>query len=150
VVARPYGAYVAGEVRGLTAVLNFVAYLVGAVMALGALFAAVITLYSAVDARRREIATLRAIGFGGFPVLISVVGEAIALAVPGAILGGLLAWVLINGRQAEVAGLAYDLAVTPGLLGFGLVAALIVAVIGAALPALRAARLPVAAALRAS
>jgi putative ABC transport system permease protein len=150
VVARPYGAYVAGEVRGLTAVLNFVAYLVGAVMALGALFAAVNTLYSAVDARRREIATLRAIGFGGFPVLISVVGEAIALAVPGAILGGLLAWVLINGRQAEVAGLAYDLAVTPGLLGFGLVAALIVAVIGAALPALRAARLPVAAALRAS
>jgi putative ABC transport system permease protein len=150
VVARPYGAYIAGEVRGLTSVLNFVAYLVGAVMALGALFAAVNTLYSAVDARRREIATLRAIGFGGFPVLVSVVGEAIALALPGAILGGLLSWVLINGRQAEVGGLAYDLAVTPGLLIFGLVAALIVAVIGAALPALRAARLPVAAALRAT
>ena len=150
VVARPYGAYIAGEVRGLTSVLNFVAYLVGAVMALGALFAAVNTLYSAVDARRREIATLRAIGFGGFPVLVSVVGEAIALAVPGAILGGLLSWVLINGRQAEVGGLAYDLAVTPGLLIFGLVGALIVAVIGAALPALRAARLPVAAALRAT
>jgi putative ABC transport system permease protein len=150
VVARPYGAYIAGEVRGLTAVLNFVAYLVGAVMALGALFAAVNTLYSAVDARRREIATLRAIGFGGFPVLVSVVGEAIALAIPGAVLGGLLSWALINGRQAEVGGLAYDLAVTPGLLVFGLVAALIVAVIGAALPALRAARLPVAEALRAT
>jgi putative ABC transport system permease protein len=150
VVARPYGAYIAGEVRGLTSVLNFVAYLVGAVMAVGALFAAVNTLYSAVDARRREIATLRAIGFGGFPVLVSVVGEAIALAVPGAVLGGLLSWVLINGRQAEVGGLAYDLAVTPGLLVFGLVAALVVAVVGATLPALRAARLPVASALRAS
>ena len=150
VVARPYGAYIAGEVRGLTAVLNCVAYLVGAVMALGALFAAVNTLYSAVDARRREIATLRAIGFGGFPVLVSVVGEAIALAVPGAVLGGLLSWALINGRQAEVGGLAYDLAVTPGLLVFGLVATLIVAVVGAALPALRAARLPVAEALRAT
>jgi putative ABC transport system permease protein len=150
VVARPYAAYVADEVRGLTAVLNFVAYLVGAVMALGALFAAVNTLYSAVDARRREIATLRAIGFGGFPVLLSVVGEAIALAAPGAILGGLLALGLIDGRHAQVGGVAYDLAVTPGLLVFGLTAALIVALIGAVLPALRAARLPVAEALRAT
>jgi putative ABC transport system permease protein len=150
VVARPYGAYIAGEVRSLTGVLDFVAYLVGAVMALGALFAAVNTLYSAVDARRREIATLRAIGFGGFPVLVSVVGEAIALAVPGALAGGLLAWILVNGREAEVGGLAFGLAISPGLLVVGLVAALIVAVIGAALPGLRAARLPVAAALRAT
>lgn len=150
VVTEPYAAYVAGQVRNLTAVLNFVAYLVGAVMAVGAVFAAINTLYSAVDARRREIATLRAIGFGGFPVLVSVVGEAIALAVPGAIIGGLLSWVVINGRQAEVSGVPYDLAVTPGLLVFGLVAALVAAFVGAILPALKAARLPVAEALRAT
>ncbi|HEY1753188.1 MAG TPA: FtsX-like permease family protein [Caulobacteraceae bacterium] len=150
VVARPYLAYVSVQVRGLTAVLNFVAYFVGVVMALGAVFAAVNTLYSAVDARRREIATLRAIGFSGFAVLVSVVGEGVALALPGALLGGLLAWALINGRQADVSGLAYSLAVSPGELVFGLVAAVVVALIGAALPALKAARLPVAEALRAT
>jgi len=150
VVARPYQAYVAGQVQQLTGVLNFVAYLVGAVMAAGAIFAALNTLYSAVDARRREIATLRAIGFGGFAVLASVVGEAVALAIPGAILGALLAWVVFNGHQAEVAGVPYDLAVSPGLLVFGLISALAVALIGAVLPGIRAARLPVAAALRAT
>ncbi len=149
-VTLPYAAYVASEVRGLTAVLNFVAYLVGTVMALGATFAAVNSLYSAVDARRREIATLRAIGFGGIPVLVSVLGEAVALALPSALVGATLAWALFNGRQAEVSGVAYDLAVTPALVVFGLLAALVVALIGAALPALRAARLPVATALRAT
>ena len=149
VVARPYQAYVAGQVQQLTGVLNFVAYLVGAVMAAGAIFAALNTLYSAVDARRREIATLRAIGFGGFAVLASVVGEAVALAIPGATLGALLAWVVFNGHQAEVAGVPYDLVVSPGLLVFGLISALAVALIGAVLPGIRAARLPVAAALRA-
>jgi putative ABC transport system permease protein len=149
-LALPYASYVANQVRGLTAVLNFVAYLVGTVMAIGAIFAAVNTLYSAVDARRREIATLRAIGFGGFPVLVSVVGEAIALAVPGALLGAFLAWALFNGRQAEVSGVAYDLVVTPALVVFGLVAALVVALVGATPPGLRAARLPVAEALRAT
>jgi putative ABC transport system permease protein len=149
-VVLPYASYVAGQVRGLTAVLNFVAYLVGTVMAIGAVFAAVNTLYSAVDARKREIATLRAIGFGGFPVLVSVVGEAIALAMPGALLGAFLAWALFNGRQAEVSGVAYDLVVTPGLVAFGLIAALFVALVGAAPPGFRAARLPVAEALRAT
>jgi putative ABC transport system permease protein len=150
VVARPYQAYVAGQVRQLTGVLNFVAYLVGAVMAAGAIFAALNTLYSAVDARRREIATLRAIGFGGLAVLASVVGEAVALAIPGAVLGALLAWAVFNGHQAEVAGVPYNLVVSPGLLVFGLISALVVALAGAVLPGIRAARLPVATALRAT
>jgi putative ABC transport system permease protein len=147
-VTLPYAAYVASQVRGLTAVLNFVAYLVGTVMAVGATFAAVNTLYSAVDARRREIATLRAIGFGGFPVVVSVLGEAVALAIPSALFGAIVAWTLFNGRQAEVSGVAYDMRVTPALLIFGLIAALIVALIGALPPALKAARVPVAEALR--
>ena len=149
-VTLPYAAYVASQVRGLTAVLNFVAYLVGTVMAVGATFAAVNTLYSAVDARRREIATLRAIGFGGLPVLVSVLGEALALALPSALVGAFLAWAIFNGRQAEVSGIAYDMRLTPALLLFGLFAALVVALIGAVPPALRAARLPVAEALRAT
>jgi putative ABC transport system permease protein len=148
VVAVPYQQYVARQVRGLTGVLNFVAYLVGVVMAAGAIFAALNTLYSAVDARRREIATLRAIGFGGFAVLVSVVSEAIALAIPGATLGALIAFALFNGRQADVAGVPYDMAVPPGLWIFALISALVVALIGAVMPGLRAARLPVAAALR--
>jgi len=149
-VTLPYASYVASQVRGLTAVLNFVAYLVGTVMALGATFAAVNTLYSVVDARRREIATLRAIGFGGLPVLVSVLGEAVALALPSALLGAVLAWALFNGRQAEVSGVAYDMAVTPGLVAFGIVAAIVVALVGAMPPGIRAARLPVAEALRAT
>ena len=149
-VTLPYASYVAAQVRGLTAVLNFVAYLVGTVMAVGATFAAVNSLYSAVDARRREIATLRAIGFGGLPVLISVLGEAVALAVPSALVGAILAWAFFNGRQAEVSGVAYDMAVTPGLAVFGLISAVVVALVGGALPAIRAARAPVAEALRAT
>lgn len=149
-VTLPYASYVASQVRGLTAVLNFVAYLVGTVMALGATFAAVNTLYSAVDARRREIATLRAIGFGGLAVLVSVLAEAVALALPSALLGATLAWALFNGRQAEVSGVAYDIGVTPALVVFGLVAAIVVALVGATPPGIRAARLPVAEALRAT
>ena len=149
-VTLPYASYVASQVRGLTAVLNFVAYLVGTVMALGATFAAVNTLYSAVDARRREIATLRAIGFGGLAVLISVLAEALALALPSALLGAALAWALFNGRQAEVSGVAYDIGVTPALVVVGLVAAIVVALVGAMPPGIRAARLPVAEALRAT
>ncbi|HLY77927.1 MAG TPA: ABC transporter permease, partial [Caulobacteraceae bacterium] len=144
VVARPYGAYIAGEVRSLTGVLDFVAYLVGAVMALGALFAAVNTLYSAVDARRREIATLRAIGFSGAPIVVSVLIEGMLLSLPGAFLGSLIAWVLFNGNVVDVAGLIFKLTVTPHLLQVSIIWALTIGLIGGSLPAVRAARLPVA------
>jgi putative ABC transport system permease protein len=148
VVARPYAEFMATEVRRLTEVLDFVAYLVGTVMAAGAVFAALNTLYSAVDARRREIATLRAIGYGGFAVLTSVIGEALALAVPGAILGVLLTWFIVDGRRVDVSGSAYNLAVTPGAFVFGLACALAVALFGALLPGLKAARMPIVEALR--
>jgi putative ABC transport system permease protein len=126
----------------------FLAYGVGAIMGLGVIFAALNTMYAAVSARLIEIATLRAIGFGATPVVISIVVEALALATLGAILGALIAWVGFNGRDQNYGPIAINLAVTPTMLAAGIGAALIVGAIGALFPAIRAARLPVATALQ--
>jgi putative ABC transport system permease protein len=134
----------------LTALLSFVSYFVGTVMASGAIFGALNSLYASVDARRREIATLRAIGFNSGPIVFSVLIEGIVLALPGAFLGALVAWVLFNGNVVDVQGLIFKLTVTPHLLVVSIFWALFIGLIGASLPALRAARLPVATALRAT
>ena len=126
-----------------------VAYAVGGIMALGALFGALNTLYSAVGARTQEIATLRALGFGGTAVAVSVIAESILLALAGALIGIGLAWALFNGQRYAFGGTLFDLAVTPGLVGLGVAWALAVALLGGFLPAVRAARLPVVDALRA-
>jgi putative ABC transport system permease protein len=150
VTARLYREFLAAETVQLTRVLNFVAYFVGVVMAGGAIFGAVNTLYSAVEARTREIATLRALGFGAAPVIVSILAESLVLAIPGALIGAACAWLLINGQQAAVAGLTFTLAVTPGLVWVGLILALVVGAVGAFAPAIRAAKLPIAEALRAT
>jgi len=134
----------------LNALLDFVAYFVGAVMASGAVFGALNSLYGSVDARRREIATLRAIGFNAGPIIVSVLLEGIVLALPGAFLGAGIAWALFNGNVVDVAGLIFKLTVTPHLLLISIAWALAIGLIGGSLPALRAARLPVATALRAT
>lgn len=134
----------------LSSLLDFVAYFVGTVMASGAIFGALNSLYASVDARRREIATLRAIGFNSGPIIVSVLLEGMVLALPGAFLGALIAWVLFNGNVVDVAGLIFKLTVTPRLLMISIFWALTIGLIGASLPALRAARLPVATALRAT
>jgi putative ABC transport system permease protein len=134
----------------LNSLLDFVAYFVGTVMASGAIFGALNSLYASVDARRREIATLRAIGFNSGPIILSVLIEGMVLALPGAFLGALVAWVLFNGNVVDVAGLIFKLTVTPKLLGISIFWALAIGLIGASLPAMRAARLPVATALRAT
>jgi putative ABC transport system permease protein len=108
------------------------------------------SLYASVDARRREIATLRAIGFNNGPIIASVLIEGMVLALPGAFLGSLVAWVLFNGNVVDVAGLIFKLTVTPRLLLISVLWALTIGLIGASLPALRAARVPVATALRAT
>jgi putative ABC transport system permease protein len=133
----------------LNALLDFVAYFVGTVMASGAIFGALNSLYASVDARRREIATLRAIGFNSGPIIFSVLIEGMVLALPGAFLGALVAWVLFNGNVVDVAGLIFKLTVTPHLLAIAIFWALAIGLIGGSLPALRAARLPVATALQA-
>ncbi|HEY4212775.1 MAG TPA: FtsX-like permease family protein [Steroidobacteraceae bacterium] len=134
----------------LTSLLDFIAYFVGTVMASGAVFGSLNSLYASVDARRREIATLRAIGFSGSPLVISVLIEGMLLSLPGAFLGALITWVLFNGNVVDVAGLIFKLTVTPHLLEISIMWALAIGLIGGSLPALRAARLPVATALRAN
>jgi putative ABC transport system permease protein len=134
----------------LTALLSFVSYFIGAVMASGAIFGALNSLYASVDARRREIATLRAIGFNSGPIIISVLIEGMVLALPGAFLGALVAWLLFNGNVVDVQGLIFKLTVTPNLLVTSIFWALFIGLLGGSLPALRAARLPVATALHAT
>ncbi len=132
----------------LNRLLDFVAYFVGSVMASGAIFGALNSLYASVDARRRELATLRAIGFNSRPIVLSVLVEGMLLALPGAFLGAAIAWFLYNGDAVNMGGLIFKLSVTPHLLHLR-------DLLGAAhrldrrlAARVRAARLPVATALR--
>jgi putative ABC transport system permease protein len=136
--------------KELNALLNFVSYFVGTIMAIGATLGAVNSLYAMVDSRRRELATLRAIGFGSGAIVASILCESMLLAVPGALLGGALAWALFNGLSASPFGYSFQLAVTPSLAMLGIVWALGMGLVGGLLPALRAARVPVTTALRAT
>ena len=123
-------------------------------MALGAAFAAVHSMYSAVVARTPEIATLKALGFPEFPVVVSVLTEALALALLGAVCGAGIAYFGFDGltvstlNAGAASRLAFEFAVTPELLYEGLAWALALGAAGGLLPALRAARLPIPAALR--
>lgn len=137
-------------VRQLTGLLNFAAYFVGAIMAVGATLGAVNSLYSIVDSRRREIATLRAIGFANAPIVASILCESIVLALPGALLGVVLARALFHRMAVSPFGFSFLLDVTPGLAVMGVVWALAMGLIGGLLPALRAVRVPVTTALRAT
>jgi len=134
---------------GITNILDYASYFIGVVMGLGATLGAINAMYAVVDSRKREIATLRAIGFGHFPIVVSVLVEALALAIPGALLGCLLAWLFFNGNTVNPVGLSFELAVTPALALFGIVWALVMGLIGGLSPAIRAARVPVTTALRA-
>jgi putative ABC transport system permease protein len=136
--------------RGLKGILDFASYFVGAIMAIGATLGAVNSLYAIVDSRRRELGTLRAIGFGSGAVVASILCESLLFALPGALLGGALAWVFFSGLSASPFGYNFQLAVTPSLGLIGVAWALAMGLAGGLLPALRAARLPVATALRAA
>ncbi len=126
-----------------------VAYVVGATMALGALFGSVKIMYATVDARTREIGTLRALGYDSLPVAVSVIAETILLALLGAILGASLAWTFFNGKLIADHQHAFNARVTPELVELGLGWAVGVAILAALAPAVRAARLPIPQALRA-
>lgn len=132
----------------LNGILNFVSYFVGGIMALAATIGAANSLYAIVDGRRRELATLRAIGFNSAPIIGSMLSESILLALPGAILGAVGAWLLFNDMSASPLGSSFRLAVTPALALLGLAWALGMGLISGLLPAVRAARVPVTVALR--
>jgi putative ABC transport system permease protein len=135
--------------RQLNAILNFVSYFVGTIIAIGATLGSVNSLYAIVDSRRRELATMRAIGFGAAAIIASILCESIVWAMPGALLGSVLAWAFFNGLSASPFGYSFQLAVTPALAVLGIVWALGMGLAGGLLPALRAARVPVTTALRA-
>jgi putative ABC transport system permease protein len=147
--------YYAAQSKQLTHLINIVGNTVAVIMAIGAMFGALNTMYSAVDARGLEIATLRAIGFSALPILLSVMIEALALSFLGGVLGGALAWLFFNGHSVSTLGgafaqVVFKLTVTRTLLIEGVLWACAIGVLGGLFPALRAARLPVAEALRAA
>ena len=134
--------------KGLRGLLDFVSYFIGTQMAMGADCAALSSLYASVDARGREIATLRALGFGATPVLASVLIEGLLLALGAALAGAAIAWLVFNGKVINAEGLTFPLAVSPHLVLISILWALVIGLAGGLLPALRAARLPVASAMR--
>jgi putative ABC transport system permease protein len=133
-----------------TSFLAVMAYIVGTVMAIGALFGCLNTMYAAVSTRGREIATLRALGYGAFPVAVSVILEAVTLAVVGALIGAAVAWALNDSHQAVWGQNIFHLRVSPAEIGLGVSWAVVVALLGGMLPSIRAARRPVVEALRAT
>ena len=138
----------------ITTLITVLGTLIASMMAVGAVFGALNTMYNAVAARTREIAVLRAIGFRASPVVISVLVESLLLAVVGGLLGGGLAYLAFDGFRTATMNwqsfsqVAFAFVVTPRLLFIGIVGALLMGFIGGAFPAIRAARLPVARALR--
>jgi putative ABC transport system permease protein len=146
--------YYAAQSTTLTTLIRGVGFAIAALMAIGAVFGAILTMYTAVATRSREIATLRALGFNAAAVLVSVVAESMALAALGGVLGGLFAYAGFNGYQTSTINfqtfsqVAFAFRVTPALLVLGLVWSLAMGLIGGLLPAVRAARLPIPAALR--
>lgn len=146
--------YFAQQSQVMQTIIRTIGIGIAVLMGLGAVFGAVNTMYSAVSARTREIATLRALGFGSMPVVISVLVEALLLSLVGGVLGGLVAWAGFDGYQTATMNwqsfsqVAFAFAVTPALLAQGLIYAAIMGLLGGLLPAIRAARLPVVTALR--
>jgi putative ABC transport system permease protein len=146
--------YFAEQSTMVTTLVTTLGFLVAFLMAVGAVFGALNTMYSSVSARTREIATLRALGFGSGAVVVSVMLESIALALVGGGGGAVLAYLVFNGFRAATMNwqsfsqVTFAFAVTPQLLVEGIVWATLIGLIGGLLPAIRAARQPVAAALR--
>ena len=146
--------YYAKQASILSRLIGVLGYSVAMFMAIGATFGALNCMYSAIASRQTEIATLRAIGFGGAPVVASVMVEAIVLALLGGAVGAALAYVYCDGASLSTLNfntfsqVAFDFRVTRGLVAQGLAGALVIGAAGGLLPAIRAARLPVTAALR--
>ncbi|MEE4637534.1 MAG: ABC transporter permease [Wenzhouxiangella sp.] len=146
--------YLAAQSQALSTFIAVAGYGIAALMALGALFGALNTMYNVVAQRSREIGTLRALGFSPGAVVISVMAEALLLALLGGAIGAVLAWVLFNGMTVSTLNFAsftqvvFDFAVTPDLLVQGLILALGIGLLGGLAPAIRAARVPIVVALR--
>ncbi|WP_347331688.1 ABC transporter permease [Marinimicrobium locisalis] len=146
--------YLSDQAEPLSKFIKGVGYPLAMLMALGAVFGAINTMYASVSARTREIATLRAIGFGAFPVAFSTLLESLILALIGGVLGAVVVYLIFNGytvstiNSTSFSQVVFDFAVTGDLLVQGIIAAVFIGLVGGFFPAVRAARLPVATALR--
>ncbi|HSC11692.1 MAG TPA: ABC transporter permease [Rhodanobacteraceae bacterium] len=145
--------YYSAQTKQFRATIGVLAGIVTGIMGLGAIFAALNTMYAAVATRAREIATLRALGFGGLPVVMSVMIESLVLALIGGAIGAMIAFLLFNNLSVSTLGqnftqVVFAFKVTPALVVRGLVIAVIIGMFGGFLPAIRAARMPITTALR--
>src|SRR6476660_3232100 len=146
--------YYGSQTEVLQRIIRTIGGIIAILMGIGAVFGAVITMYTAVASRTRELATLRALGFGGIPVVFSVLAEAILLGIFGGILGAAIAWVAFDGYETATMNfqsfsqIAFAFKVTPQLMATALVISLVMGIAGGLLPAIRAARLPIVTALR--
>lgn len=144
----------AEQSQTLTRLITSLGFLIAFLMAVGAVFGALNTMYSAVASRTREVATLRALGFGRSAIVFALMIESVLLALAGGALGGILAYAGFNNFHAATMNwqsfsqVTFAFAVTPQLLVQGIIWATLIGLIGGLLPAVRAARLPIAASLR--
>jgi putative ABC transport system permease protein len=147
--------YYAAQSTRMETLINTLGYLIASLMAIGAIFGALNTMYTAVSARTREIATLRALGFGRVSVVASILLESLVLAIAGGIAGAIISYLAFNGLHTATMNfqsfsqVTFAFTVTPALVIQGIVWATIIGLLGGLFPALRAARMPVATALRA-
>lgn len=146
--------YYAQQSQALSSLIRGVGFVVAALMGIGAVFGAILTMYTAVSTRAREIATLRALGFNSTAVVVSVLAESVVLGAIGGTIGGIAAYLAFNGYQTSTMNfqtfsqVAFAFQVTPVLLVTGLIYALAMGLVGGLFPAIRAARLPIPSALR--
>ena len=146
--------YYESQSRTLRGLVTGLAFIVCSLMGLGAMFGALNTMYTAVAARAREIATLEALGFGGFAVMMSVIAESLLLALVGGVLGAIVAWLGFDGYRAATMNwqtfsqVAFAFDVNARLMRGAILYALAIGFVGGLFPAIRAARMPVALALR--
>ncbi len=147
-------AFYIDQQKIMSTIINVVGWTLAVMMGIAAIFAALNTLYNAVASRVREIATLRALGFGGFPVVMSVLAEAIVLGAVGGLIGGLLAYLFLNGMTSSTLNFAsfsqitFAFTVTPQLMLTGVIYGLILTFLAGILPGIRAARQPITSGLR--
>jgi len=146
--------FYAEQQKVMSTLINGAGFLFAIMMGLAAIFAAVNTMFNAVASRVREIATLRAMGFGATPVVVSVLFESILLGAAGGLLGGVLALIFLNGMQSSTMNfqtfsqITYAFTVTPQLMVTGIVYGLVLTFIAGVLPGIRAARMPITSGLR--
>jgi len=151
---RRESEYYAGQSEQMTRLIDTLGFGIATLMAIGAVFGAILTMYTAVASRSREIATLRALGFNSTSVVVSVLVESVILGAIGGTIGAVGAYLAFDGFQTSTMNwqsfsqVAFAFRVTPQLFLTGMVYALAIGLIGGLFPAIRAARLPISRALR--